>query len=179
MARCPQCGRLDGGASIQPLFVVTGASGSGKTAVSAHLAELLAGRCMTLDVDLLLDAAQSLNGAGTVDWPAFREAWLAVAHGVAQSGMPTVLIGPLIPDHLEGLPGRRWIGEMHFLVLDCSDSLRQTRIEGRPTWRSRDISDQIAFGRWLREHIPDQFDTGTGTPRDTAEALSRWVLDRL
>ena len=75
--------------------------------MSAHLAQLLAGRCVTFDYDLLLDAAESLSGEGTVDWPAYREAWLAVAHGIAQSGLPTVVIGPLIPDHLEGLPGRR------------------------------------------------------------------------
>jgi predicted ABC-type ATPase len=142
-AVCPQCGRVDDGAALRPLFIVTGASGSGKTAVLAPLARRLADRCVTFDVDWLLDSAGALSGGQPIDWPAFRDAWLAVAHGVAQSGMPTVLLGPFIPTHLEALPARRWIGDIHFLVLDCPDDLRRARINARPHWRSRDVEEQV------------------------------------
>ena len=47
-----------------------------------------------------------------IRWPAFRAARLAVTQGVAQAGMPTVLLGPLIPEHLEDLPARRWVGDI-------------------------------------------------------------------
>ncbi len=125
VARCPTCGRRDEAASIQPLFVVTGASGAGKTAVFGPLAKLLAGRCVTFDVDWLLDSAGELSGGQQIAWPAFRDAWLAVAHGVAQSELPTVLLGPLIPEHLDELPARRWVGDIDFLLLDCSDEARR------------------------------------------------------
>lgn len=82
-AVCPECGRADEAAALRPLFIVTGASGSGKTAVLAPLARMLAGRCVAFDVDLLLDAAGALSGDRPVNWPAFRDAWLAAAHGVA------------------------------------------------------------------------------------------------
>jgi hypothetical protein len=89
--------------------------------------------------------------------------------------MPTVLLGPFIPDHLHDLPARRWIGDIHFLVLDCPDDLRRARINARPPWRSRDLTEQVGFGQWLRRNIADQVDTSTGTPDDTAAAITAWI----
>jgi hypothetical protein len=178
-AVCPQCGRADEHAALGPLFVVTGASGSGKTAVLAPLARMLAGRCVTFDVDWLLDSAQTLSGSQPIDWAAFRDAWLSVAHGVAQCGLATVLLGPFIPEHLQGLPARRWTGDIHFIVLDCPDELRRVRIAARPPWRSRDIEEQVAFGQWLRRNIPERVDTSAGAPEDTATAVSAWITRHL
>jgi hypothetical protein len=177
-AVCPECGRLDD-AVLGPLFIVTGASCSGKTAVLAPLARRLRGRCITFDADGLLDSAGALSGGQPIIWPAFLDAWLAVAHGVAQSGMPTVLLGPFIPDHLRDLPARRWTGDIHFFALDCPDDLRRARINARPPWRSRDIEEQVEFGRWLRRNIPDRFDTSNGTPEDTATAVVSWLARHL
>jgi hypothetical protein len=173
-AVCPECGREDD-AAVGPLFVVTGASGSGKTTVLAPLARRLQGRCVTFDADLLMDAAGALSAGQPVNWPAFRDVWLAVAHGVAQSGLPTVLLGPFIPGHLQDLPARRWIGDIHFLVLDCPDDLRRTRISARPPWRRRDTEEQVEFGRWLRRNIADRIDTSSGNPEGTAAAIAAWI----
>src|SRR5580658_1573472 len=178
-AVCPQCGRADDAAARSPLFVVTGASGSGKTAVLAPLARVLAGRCVTFDVDWLLDAARDLGDGPPIRWPAFQEAWLAIAHGVAQSGMPTVLLGPFIPRQLEDLYARRWVSDVYFSLLDCPDDVRRERIATRPKWRSRDVDGQVGFARWLRDNVDQQFDTNAGTPEDTALAISAWVIDRM
>jgi hypothetical protein len=59
-AICHQCGRADEIAAPTPLFVVIGASASGKTAILPPLARNLAGRCVTFDTDLLLDPAGAL-----------------------------------------------------------------------------------------------------------------------
>ena len=178
-AVCPECGRMDDGAALRPLFVVTGASGSGKTTVFAPLARRLQGRCVTFDADLLLDAAGALSGSQPINWPAFGAAWLAVAHGVAQSGLASVLLGPFIPGNLDQLPGRRWIADIHFIVLDCPDELRRARIGARPPWRSRDIDEQVEFGRWLRRNIADRVDTSSRTPEEAAAAVAAWIELRL
>jgi hypothetical protein len=173
-AWCPECGRRDPDVAIEPLFVVTGASGSGKTAIFTPLARALAGRCVTFDADWLLDAAGALSGRRPIAWPAFWEAWLAVAHGVAQSGMPTVLLGSLMPP-LDELANLQWIGDIHYLLLDCTDDRRRDRIESRPPWRQHDIENQTAFADWLRSHVPDRVDTSDGTPSETAAAVAAWV----
>jgi adenylate kinase family enzyme len=164
-AVCPQCGGAGDAAALRPLFIVTGASGSGKTAVLAPLASRLQGRCVTFDADMLMDAAGPLGDSR----------WLAIAHCVAQSGMPTALLGPFIPGHLEEFPARRWVADIHVITLDCPDELRRTRINARPPWRSRDIEEQVEFGRWLRRNIPDRVDTSSGTPDDTAAAIAAWI----
>lgn len=174
-AACPACGRLGEAAALAPLFVVTGASGAGKSAVLAPLARRLQGRCVTFDIDWLIDPAAALSAGRPIDWSALRDAWLAVAHGVAQSGMATVLLGPLVPENVDTLPLRRWIGDIHFLALDCADDLRRERINARPRWRSRDIEQQVDFGRWIRRNIAERVDTGDGTPEDTAAAVADWV----
>jgi dephospho-CoA kinase len=86
-----------------------------------------------------------------------------------------VLLGPFFPGHLEELPARRWISDIHFIVLDCPDGLRRARISARPAWRSRDIDEQTEFGRWLRLNIADRIDTSSGTPEDTAAAIAAWI----
>jgi hypothetical protein len=178
LARCPLCGRLDV-AVVAPVFLVTGASGSGKTTLFPLVAQRLTGRATTFDVDWLLDAAGGLSRGEPIDWPSFRAAWLAVAHGVAQTGMPTVLLGPFMPEQLDELPSRQWIGDIHWLVLDCSDDTRRRRIEQRPIWRARDVDEQTKFGQWLRANIDDRIDTEDLRPEQTADAVAQWVIDRL
>lgn len=181
-AVCPTCGRRDDTASLQPLFVVTGASGSGKTTLFGPLAKLLRGRCLVFDVDWLIDSSVSLSGAATVadiPWAGFAQAWLAVSHGAAQSGLPTVLLGTLTPDGLEENVGRKWVGTIHGLLLDCPDEIRRQRIEARPPWRLRDITEQTHWAAWLREHVPEQIDTSLCSPEEAARAVAAWVEARL
>lgn len=104
---------------------------------------------------------------------------LAVAHGVAQSGRPTVLLAPLGPGTLESLPARRWIADIRYLVLDCPDDVRRQRMAARPAWRLHDVEDQVSWGRWLRVNVPDRVDTAVGTRADCAAAVASWVLRHL
>ena len=175
VARCPACGGVDPTVVIRPLFVVTGASGSGKTTIFPELLSRLAGWCAVFDVDWLIDPLGHAAKDGQVDWPSFRDTWLHVAHGVAQNGLPTLLLGPFIPEHLDGLPGREWVGEIHYLVLDCPDDERVRRIEARPRWRARDVDAQTEFGRWLRKNLAPVIDTSALSPSEVAEAVAAWV----
>lgn len=177
-AICPACGRQDDTASLRPLFVVTGASGSGKTTLFGPLTRLLAGRCLVFDVDWLIDASSTLSGAATVTdipWEGFAQAWLAVSHGVAQSGLPTMLLGTLTPSGLETNVGRKWIGPIYGLLLDCPDEVRRQRIEARPPWRLRDTAEQVRWAAWLRENIAQQIDTSRCSPEEAARAVADWA----
>lgn len=148
----------------QPLVVLSGASGAGKSTIVPLLIERLAGTCVVFDVDLLIDPLREASPDRSLEWDAFRDTWLHVAAGLAQNRLPTVLVGPFIPDHLETLPGRELVGEIAYGVLDCSDDVRRARIEARPSWRLRDIDEQVAFGAWLRMNLMPVFDTDAVLP---------------
>ena len=168
-AACPGCGYAEPARRL-PLFVVTGASGAGKSAVCADLAAALP-ECLVFDVDWLIDP---FTRAGTpVDWPALFEAWLVVAHGAAQGGRHTVLLGPLTPDKLD-VPARRWVGAIHFALLDCPDGARRQRLAARPSWRAADAERQLAFAAYLRRVVPTVVATDGG-PADAAAELAAWV----
>jgi len=172
-ARCRACGSIDLAAKRAPLLVVTGASGSGKTSVFHEVADKLRGECLVFDTDWLIDPFG--GDVTTLDWVVLRDTWLHVAHGVAQNGLATLLLGAFLPDQLAELPGRRWITDIHFLLLDCEDDERCRRIDARPPGRTHDVEAQVAFGQWLRERIPSVTDTTTGTPAEAANAIADWA----
>jgi hypothetical protein len=158
-------------------LVVTGASGSGKTTVFHHVANELHGECIVFDADWLIDPFG--GDVTTLDWAMLRDSWLHVAHGVAQNGLATLLLGGFLPDHLAELPGSRWIAGVHFLLLDCDDDERRRRIDARPPGRTHDIEPQVAFGQSLRASIPRAVDTSSGTPADAARAIGQWAREVL
>ena len=164
---------------MQPFLVVTGASGSGKTTLFDPLARELAGEAAVFDIDSLIGPfAMQAAGAG-VNWPAVRAAWLSVAHGLAAAGLPTVLLGPLAPFHLEDLDQARWMSSLHFFLLDCPDTVRRERLEARPPWQGREreraIEEQTRWGAWLRENIDEGVDTDGAGVDETVLSVAVWV----
>ena len=99
------------------------------------------------------------------------------AHAVAQSGRATVLLSPFMPDQLQDLPARRWITDIHFALLDCTDTTRTKRLEDRPIWREHNTDRQLAFAEYLRTHIPTAIPTDNATPAATAQAIATWVRE--
>jgi hypothetical protein len=174
LAVCPACGATERAQRL-PLFVVTGASGSGKTTVLPHLVAALP-ECVVFDVDWLIDSFEMASES--VSWGALRDAWLAVAHGIAQGGRYTVLLGPFMPDQLEPLAARRWVGDIHFAVLDCDDDVRRQRLEARPPWRERAVEHHVGFAAHLRRTISTRFTTDS-TPADTAALVAGRVRETL
>lgn len=173
-AACPACDHAQS-AQRRPVFVVVGASGAGKTTIFPHLLAELAGVAIVFDVDWLIDPLSGGHGTAEVDWASFRDTWLHVAHGVAQNGWPTVLLGPFIPAHLEELAGRQWVSDIGYIGLDCADDERRRRIEARPPWRSRDVDEQVAFARWLRENIDEVVDTTDVSPAEAAGRVASTI----
>ena len=169
---CPRCGasRLVPGL---PLFVITGASGTGKTTIVEPLHHALPG-CEVFDVDVLLPVA-------ALGFDTWRDSWLRLAHAIALNGRVTVLCGSFLPSQLETLPARQLVGAIHFCTLDCPDSVLADRLRRRPSWRGTSTADAIAehqrFAAWLRAHIQPCYDTSQLTPSETAAAIAAWILD--
>ena len=176
-AICPRCGSIDEAAARTPLLVVTGASGAGKSTLFPMVANRLRGESLVFDADWLIDP---LGGdVTTLDWVMLRDIWLHVAHGASQNGLPTLLLGAFTPDQFEDLPGRRWVSDVRFLLLDCSDDARRARIDARPAGRTHDVEPQVDFGQTLRTSIRTAVDTTSSSPAAAADQIASWARRQL
>ena len=172
-AVCP-AGHYSEPARRLPLYVVTGASGAGKSTIFPFLAAELP-ECAVFDVDWLIDPIGVVCAPEPINWVAFRDAWLSVAHGVAQGGRATVLLSTFMPEQLEDLPARRWITDVHFALLDCTDAARVRRLKSRPSWRDQNTDRQLSFAAYLRTQISTVLQTDDASPATTASAIAEWV----
>jgi predicted kinase/ribosomal protein S27AE len=168
--RCPRCGS-ESWLPALPVFVVTGASGTGKSTITGPLRGLLPG-CLVVETDVILHVA-------ALGWDTWRNTWLQLAHAAALGGQPTVLTGSLTPDQLERLPARKLIGPIHFALLDCPDDVLADRLRARPGWRLSSAEATIIqhqrFAAWLRANITPSFDTSTADAAEVADRVAAWV----
>jgi hypothetical protein len=168
--RCPRCGDEQQVPDL-PLFVVTGASGTGKSTVTGPLRRQLPD-CEVFDTDALLHVA-------ALGLDAYRGTWLRLAHDIALNGRVTVLAGSLLPGQLEPLPGRKLIGPIRFCTLDCPDDVIAERLRSRPSWRGASeetvIAEHQRFAAWLRARIRPCYDTSVLSPAETAGQIAAWV----
>jgi ribosomal protein S27AE len=168
--RCPRCGS-ESWLPALPLFVVTGASGTGNAAITGPLRSLLPS-CVVFETDVILHVA-------ALGWETWRNTWLQLAHAAALGGRVTVLTGSLTPDQLERLPARKLIGPIHFALLDCPDDVLAGRLRARPAWRGSSTEAKLVehqrFAAWLRARITPSFDTGSSSAAEVAGQVAGWV----
>ena len=187
VAVCPHCGHKHLFRRL-PLFVLTGASGAGKTAVCLELATAqVSGAkwaldCVYLEQDILwrTEFADPENG-----YRVFRNTWLRLAKNIAQGGRPVVLSGTAVPEQYEACPERRYLTVIHYLALICDDGMLRQRLAARPEWRrSSDagfVDRMVEFNRWLGEnaqgtHPPISVLDTTGLPiSETAKQVAGWI----
>jgi hypothetical protein len=171
---CSACGQ-SAPANIFPLFIITGASGSGKSTVVAELRCQLQ-ECVVFDSDLLWGRTNE-----------YHNTWLLIAYSIAQGGRHTVICGTLMPWDLDACEARGLIGTIHFLNLHCSDEVREQRLRARPSWRqsSHDafIEEHRKFAHWLLDNATTVYDppmpiidTSNASVTEVAAAIAQWVL---
>lgn len=183
-AICSSCGYRHPFLQL-PLFVLTGASGTGKTAIALSLAALTH-EVVVLETDILWD--ERYNTPET-QYRAYRETWLRLAKNISQSGKPVLLCGTAMPDQVEPCLERRYFSDVCYLALTCSEEELIKRLTGRPSWResgeSGFLERMIHFNRWFNENgktsipIIELLDTTGITVEDTARTVLDWVRSRM
>lgn len=172
---CPNCGHGEHFRML-PLFIVTGASGSGKTTVVKRLREALP-ECEIFDTDEM----------HAKDWHQARSNWLKVAYQIAQSGRHTVLCGTMMPRDVEACDHFRFFRHVYYLNLHCDDASREARLRARPSWRGSGseafIAEHKRFAHWLLENAASEFDPPMPTvdntlisPAEAAGQIRDWVI---
>jgi hypothetical protein len=148
--RCPLCSHL-ASRRFLPLFVVTGASGVGKTAVIPQLQQKMPDWDI-FEIDMLWDSGR--------DWQMIKCNWLRISHSIHQSDRPVMLCGSILPDQLERCEAGIFFPNIYWLALDCSPELQAQRLRARSSFRNcteEFIAEQRKFAEWFRTHGDNDF----------------------
>jgi predicted ABC-type ATPase len=168
----------------QPLFIITGPSGAGKTTICLELVSDM-NECVVMESDILWGTA----GTAENGYQDYRDMWLRVAKNIGQAGRPVVLCGTALPEQFEACPERRYFSTLYYLAMVCDDALLEERLKLRPQWRGSGSSDfverTVQFNRWLKEHASTTnppmtlYDSGTQSIQETTRDIAQWIRERL
>jgi 2-phosphoglycerate kinase len=166
----------------QPLFIITGASGAGKTTVCDELVPLMRHQCVILETDILW-------GVTPVTSDTYHNMWLRVAKNIGQAGLPVVLCGTTLPEYLEECPERRYFSTVYYLAMVADDHLLAEHLKQRPEWRQSGSTEfverMVQFNRWLKEHASTTnppmtlYDSSDQSIAETADEVAGWIKKRL
>ena len=181
-AVCPNCEHQHKFLQL-PLFVITGASGSGKSSACLALAAKTRD-FVVMDSDILW---RSEFDKPATDYRNYREMWLRVCKNISQAGKPVILCGAGVPAQFEECVERRYFSAIHYLALVCTDEVLESRLRSRPTWRrsSEDehIRNHVEFNRWLKENAPSTqppmslLDTTDISIDESVARIELWIGD--
>lgn len=197
---CPKCGNYDWDKTVEggavtckkcghewgflklPLFIVTGASGVGKTTTVQAL-QRMSRDFVCLDSDLFHSV---MPHETREDYMAQTEQLMAFARDVMQCGKPTVWARAGNIDMLGGAYGTRFFSHIYVLALVCGeDELRRRMTEGRgirdPEW----VRSSVDYNRYFMEHDNiggvgyETLDVTGLTVEDAAREAEAWMKGRL
>ncbi|CAG7637931.1 hypothetical protein PAESOLCIP111_03894 [Paenibacillus solanacearum] len=164
-----------------PLFIVTGASGAGKTTVMDEL------RVQLPDFDVFSTDADAFGAmAASLDYPSRFQILFRFAYGVAKSGRGTVICGTLMPWDAEKCDAYSEFSEVCFINLHCDDATRNSRLRHRADqaiWTDEMLRSHETFARWLLDNADTAYnppmptiDTTDTPPAEVAEQIKEYVL---
>jgi predicted ABC-type ATPase len=169
----------------QPLFIISGASGAGKTTVGLALVPILK-ECVVMGSDILWGMVPATPDD---NYSSYRNLWLRVAKNIGQAGRPVVLCGTALPEQFEDCPERRYFSTLFYLAMVCDDDLLVERLRSRPAWRQSHsaefVEDMLQFNRWFKAnaHMTSPpmtlCDTSQRAIAETVAYVAQWIRQRL
>ncbi len=183
-AICPDCGHKHEFKKL-PLFIITGASGAGKSTTCVELAKSTS-EVIVMESDILW--RNDFNNPEN-NYRDYRELWLRVCKNISQGGKPVVLCGSAIPEQFEHCIERRYFSKLYYLAIVCEEESLEKRLKKRPAYRncSSDefIQAHIQFNNWFKNNFDKVtpnitlLDTTYDTVMETAAKVKSWISDCL
>jgi hypothetical protein len=186
-AICPACEHKQK-FQYMPLWIVSGASGSGKSTVCQYLTGQF-DKVVMLDSDILW--REQFDNPET-NYKDFFETWLRMCKNITQSSRPVVLFGSGIgvPENLENCVERRYFSRIYYLALTCTKDALTKRLENRPKWRNSHqldfIAEQNRFNEWFMNYNKKNLrpeirlvDTTYRLLKETSDDIISWICENL
>lgn len=170
--RCDRCDNCIT-SSEYPFFVISGVSGVGKSTLMPELVTYLP--------DHIIMDADELYGLGKkCGWDVHRNSLLRFAATVSMNGRSFVQCGTIYRNELDEMPARGSVGTIHYLNLDCSDSVREERLRPRLTrlsWSEDSIQEFFARHRRMAEQFRSEFEETMNVTGKTVAEIARLVTN--
>ena len=165
-----------------PLFIITGASGVGKSTISKVLFEKEE-KYIVLESDLLWN---DIYNTPEDDYASYRKLWLKMCSNISQIGMPVVLCGCAVPKQFEVHNERNAFSKIYYIAVVSDEETLISRMKnGRNIQDDNWIRSSIDFNKWLKEnadltepklHLLDYTKT---TPEEAANIVDKWICERV
>ena len=175
--KCPKCGNERTFEKL-PIYFLTGCSGIGKTTTAVEL-QKITDDFVVLDVDWLRNIAWPQNDEEEND---FIEQIYCVSKNIAQSKKPVVWAMAGGIDRLHNTYGKRFFSEVKVLALTSKpEILRKRMTDGRGIDDEGWIQSSVDYNNYFRTHESlgdtkfDTLDCSSGTPKEIAEKVLKWL----
>lgn len=164
-----------------PLFLLSGAAGTGKTTLVPHLARLARG-VVVLDMDDILEEGNVLGvpiatPSAAPIWPAYNRLWHRLTLAIRRSGVPVLLLAP--PPDADG-PLEVWAQDrdLHWALFDCAAEEQRRRLRARG-WPPGEVDGAVLDAEQARRAIKPVFRSDLEGPERAAGDILEWVAQRL
>lgn len=164
-----------------PLFILFGASGSGKSTI---LSRLIGNQnlVVVMEGDLLWRKEFNTPENG---YREFRDLWLKVCLHITRGGKPVLLSQCGTPSDFEASPLRQNFSNIYYLALICDDEVLRKRLIERPASRDcgsdKYIKEHQIYNDWLKENTSttsppmDLIDNTSMSIEETASKIIKWI----
>jgi len=127
------------------IYFITGASGSGKTAIIPHLKQIVSDVVIYDfdDIGVPTDADKKWRQASTEQW----------LKNLAHETKDVCLLGQMVLGEILACPSAAKLGTVNFCLLDVSDYERIVRLKKRNTGQAD--QNMLNWSSWLRMHTRD------------------------
>lgn len=164
-----------------PLFIVTGASGTGKTTVMQELPALMPDFVVfSTDDDIFGTTGPKL------EYQDRYNILLNFASFVAKSGRGTIICGTMMPWDIENGDRYSFFSDICFINLHCDDATRNHRLRNRgdqAMWSDDMLRQHEQFAQWLLDNAESAYhppmptiNTSNMSPYEVAEQIKHYVM---
>ena len=163
-----------------PLFIITGASGIGKSTTCEILFQNES-EYIVMESDLLW---HDVYNTPKDNYRNYRELWLGVCANISQIGKPTVLCGCAVPEQFEVCIGKELFTKIYYLAIVCDDKILKKRMQdGRKITDENWIKSSMDFNCWIKEnakkHNIDLVNTTGLSPENAAKEIDKWIIEKM
>ena len=165
----------------QPLFIISGASGVGKSTMCEILFKNESDY-IVMESDLLW---HDIYNTPEDNYQNYRKLWMRVCANISQIGKPVVQCGCAVPEQFENHDERDLFTDIHYLAIVCNDEKLENRMRyGRGISDENWIKSSIDFNQWLKDNADRTepqitlLDTTDLTSEQAAEITHKWILKR-